>query len=99
MLKELKEKNCELNFYDVNSSQFSSYGKIINDIDISEIVLEAKKIKNPESGSMYQPSVEAFEKLNIADTIRSQLFGESKIQVGYCWGYNSVFGAAFSVFY
>lgn len=93
MLNELKNNNPELNIYGVDSEQFKSYGRIIKGMDITEIVSEAKKIKNPESGSMYQPSVEAFEKLEIAGKIKTLLFGECRIQVGYCWGYNNVFGA------
>ncbi len=93
MLNELKKNNPELNIYDVNSEEFTSYGRIIKGMDISEIVDEAKKIENPESGSMYEPSVEAFEKLEIAGKIKTQLFGECRIQVGYCWGYNNIFGA------
>ena len=42
---------------------------------------------------MYQPSVESFEQLEIAGKIKTLLFGECRIQVGYCWGYNNVFGA------
>lgn len=93
MLNELKKNNPELNIYDVNSQEFKSYGRIIKGMDITEIIKEAKKIKNPESGSMYQPSVAAFEKLEIAGKIKTQLFGECRIQVGYCWGYNTTFGA------
>lgn len=93
MLNALKSKNPELSFYDVHSSEFSKYGRIINGFDISEIVNEAKKIANPESGSAYLPSVEDFERLDIAGKMKSQLFGEMKIQVGYCWGCNNVFGA------
>ena len=93
MLNELKAKNPELNIYDVNSSEFAKYGRIVSGFDIAEIVDEAKKIANPESGSAYLPSVEAFEKLDIAGKMKSKLFGEMKIQVGYCWGRNSIFGA------
>lgn len=93
MLNELKKNNPELNIYDVNSEEFSTYGRIIKDFDVDEIITEAKKIKNPESGSKYKPSVEDFEKLDIVGKIKTQLFGESRIQVGYCWGYNTVFGA------
>ena len=93
MLNELKIKNPELKLYDVNSSEFAKYGRIINGFDITEIVAEAKKIANPESGSTYRPSIEAFEKLDIAGKMKNKLFGEMKIQVGYCWGRNNLFGA------
>ncbi len=93
MLNELKIKNPELSLYDVNSNEFAKYGRIINGLDIAEIVTEAKKIENPKSGSAYLPSVEAFEKLDIAGKMKIQFFGEMKIQVGYCWGRNNIFGA------
>lgn len=93
MLNELRKNNPQLTIYDVNSPEFASYGRIVKGMDISEIVEEAKKIKNPESGSMYEPSIKAFEKLEIAGKIKTQLYGETRIQVGYCWGYNTVFGA------
>lgn len=93
MLNEFKKNNPDLNIYDVNSNEFSTYGRIIDGLDVSEIVAEAKKIEPPKSGSMYKPSVEAFQQLDIAGKIKTKLFGETRIQVGYCWGYNTVFGA------
>ncbi len=93
MLNELKKKNPGLNVIDVHSEEFSTYGRIITGMDTAEIIAQAQKIKNPDSGSMYLPSVDAFERLDIAEKIETQFFGESKTQVGYCWGYNRVFGA------
>jgi len=93
MLEKLKKFNPEIEIFDVNSAEFSSYGRIIEGIDITEIVAEAKKIENEGDGSNYKPSVEAFEKLAIAGEIKTKFFGEMKIQVGYCWGYNSLFSA------
>lgn len=93
MLNELKIKNPELEIFDVHSKEFSTFGRIIEGVDITEIVAAAKKIENPERGSCYLPGVETFEKLDIAGKIKTKFFGEMKIQVGYCWGYNSLFNA------
>lgn len=93
MLNNLKLKNPEMEIFDVNSDEFLTYGRIIEGIDITEVVDEAKKIENPGGGSSYLPSVDAFEKLAIAGEIKTRLFGENRIQVGYCWGYNNIFGA------
>ncbi len=93
MLNNLKLKNPELEIFAVNSEEFSSFGRIINGIDASPIIAEAKKIKNSGNGSNYEPSNEAFEKLNIAGEIKRKFFGEMKIQVGYCWGNNNTFAA------
>lgn len=93
MLNELKLKNPELEILDVNSKEFASYGRIIEGVDISEIIAEAKKIENKGNGSNYVPSLEAFEKLSIAGEIKTKFFGEMRIQVGYCWGNNNYFNA------
>ena len=93
MLNELKIKNPDIELFDINSEEFSTYGRTINGFDIDEIVAEAKKIENVGNGSNYKPSVVAFEKLDIAGKIKTLLFGENRIQVGYWWGYNSIFGA------
>lgn len=93
MINELKIKNKELEIYDVYSDEFSSYGRIIEGLEIDEIILEAKKIRNNGNGSNYEPSVKVFEKLSIAGEIKTKFFGETKIQVGYCWGNNNFFDA------
>ncbi len=93
MLNELKTKNPELEFYDVKSEEFASFGRIIDGLDITEIVKEAKKIANPESGSAYKPSEAAFEQLKIAEEIKIRFFGEMDTQIGYCWGRNNFFNA------
>lgn len=93
MLNNLKLKNPELEIFDVKSDEFLSFGRIIEGIDIAEIISKAKKIENNGKGSNYEPSVEAFEKLAIAGEIKTKFFGEMKIQVGYCWGNNNFFDA------
>lgn len=93
MLKRLKEKNPEIEILDVNSEEFFTYGRVICGLDVDEIVVLARKIQNNGGGSTYKPSVDVFEKLPVARKIKTQYFGENKIQVGYCWGNNRVFGA------
>ena len=93
MLENLKSKNPEIEIFDVNSDEFATYGRIIKGLDVCEIISEAEKIQNPESGSKYLPTVEAFEKLEIAQKLRVDFFGELASQVGYCWGKNNCFNA------
>ena len=93
MLNELRIKNKEIEVFDVHSNEFSKYGRVINGLVIDEIVTVVKAIEMPESGSNYVPSVEEFEKLNIAEKIRTDFFGELDTQIGYCWGYNNFFNA------
>ncbi len=93
MINKLKQMNPELEIYDVNSEEFSSYGRIIKGLDIDEIVSIAKTIEKPVSGSSYTPGVDAFQKLSIAEKIRIDFFGEMDTQIGYCWGNNNLFNA------
>ncbi len=93
MLEQLKIKNPEISLFDVHSKEFESFGRIIDGIDIAEIIVEANKIKNDGKCSQYLPSVAAFEKLDIAEKIRIDFFGEMDTQVGYCWGNNNFFDA------
>ncbi len=93
MLENLKKLNPEIPFYGVCDDEFSTFGRIIGNLDTSEIIAAAKAIENPESGSAYQPSVEAFEKLDIAKAIADNFFGTLPTQIGYCWGHNNFLNA------
>ncbi len=93
MLEKLKKLNSEVKFLDVNSPEFATFGRVIKTLDISEITKEAEKMENPENGSSYLPSVEAFEKLEIAKTIKNEFFGTLDSQLGYCWGHNNFLNA------
>lgn len=93
MLEILKKLNPDVDFYDVSDKEFASFGRIVKNLDATEIIDTAKKIPNPESGSSYQPSVEDFEKLNIAETIKNEYYGSLPTQIGYCWGHNTMMNA------
>ena len=93
ILKHLNEKNGNLQIYDVFSSEFSEYGKVIDTFDVNQITEEAKKIKSPESGSAYTPSLSEFEALDIFKEIKDDIFGTLDTQLGYCYGYNNMLNA------
>lgn len=93
MLKKLIDLNKEIEIYDVSDKEFLSFGRIIKELDVSEIIATAKKIKNPDSGSKYLPSVEDFEKLQIASEIKDEFFGTLPTQIGYCYGHNNLLNA------
>lgn len=93
MLNELKNKNPEIEFYGVDSAEFATFGRVVTGMDISEIMSQAQNIEKPESGSSYLPGVDAFEKLSIAGEIKRNIYGEGRVQIGYCWGYNTMFNA------
>lgn len=94
MLNILKEKNTDIKLYSVNDIEFKTFGRVIKNLDTSEIIAAAEKIKRPETGSVYSPSEESFEKLQIAAQIKKEFFGTLPAQVGYCHGHNSLLNAA-----
>ena len=51
MFEILKKLNHYIEFYDVNSEEFASFGKIINNLDVSGIMEVASKIERPQDGS------------------------------------------------
>ena len=88
MLNHLKELNKNIAFYDIFSEEFSEYGRVIDDIGVSEIMAEAKVIPYPESGSAYLPSVKSFEATDAAKKVKEAIFGALDTQMGYCYGHN-----------
>ena len=91
MIEKLRKLN-NIPFYTVLDEEFKSFGRVI-DMDTSEIVAAGEKIEMPASGSVYKASVPAFEKLKTAKVIKSECFGETDCQVGFCYGYNSMLNA------
>lgn len=94
MLEKLKKLNSDIAFFDVGDDEFAPFGRILKNMDAGEIIEAAKKIPNPEgNGSMYKPSLEDFEFLDIASKIENECFGTLPTQVGYCWGHSNFLNA------
>lgn len=94
MLESLKKLNPNIQIYSANDSEFKTFGRVIENLDTTEIIAAAKKIAPPETGSVYTPSEESFEKLQIASQIKNNYFGTLPTQIGYCYGHNSFLNAA-----
>lgn len=93
MLDILKVKNPQIKFYSVEDKEFSAFGRIIKNIDVTEITKVSEKFDKNIDGSSYLPSVKEFEALEIADKIKNECFGTLPTQIGYCWGKNSMLNA------
>ena len=93
MLESLKKLNPDIKFCDVHSPEFLTFGKVLTSLDTTEIIAQAQKIENPAAGSSYLPSLDAFEDLSIAATVKNEVFGSMPTQMGYCWGHNNFLGA------
>lgn len=94
MLERLKKLNPDIQIYSVYDREFVFFGRVIENLDTTEIVAVAEKFKNPESGSLYTPREESFEKLPIAAKIKKEFFGTLPTQIGYCYGHNNFLNAA-----
>ena len=93
MLEYLKKLNPDIDFYDVNDAEFASFGRVIKNLDASEITEAANKLRRPESGSAYMASVPEFEALDIAKQIEDEYFGTLPAQLGYCHGHSNFLNA------
>lgn len=71
----------------ITDKAFKKYGRIL-EFDTSDIIKTAENIDYPQNGTTYLPSLEEFEKLDIATEIKNKCFGGMDTQIGYCWGIN-----------
>ncbi len=81
-----------MKIYEVSDKEFAQFGKVL-DIDVNEIIAEAKKFEMPEEGSIYKASCEEFECLDIMHIIENECFGGLPTQLGYCWGHSNMLNA------
>lgn len=76
----------------VNDAAFRKYGRVVTNVDFTELVKEMKKTPVPE-GVVYEPSVEALEALPVMQALSDTAYGEMPIQIGYCNGHNTKLNA------
>lgn len=76
----------------VKDPAFKKYGKVITNVDFTELVEAMKKTPIPE-GVVYEPGIKELEALPVAKTISDVVYGEMPIQIGYCNGHNCMLNA------
>lgn len=76
----------------VTDKEFAVYGRIL-DVDVKEFVDVMKDVPVVSEGTMYEPSVGAFEALPLAKTLEQESFGFLPIEFGHCSGYNNKLNA------
>ncbi len=75
----------------VFSEDFRRYGKVIDGFDTSALIAKLVAVSpKPETGTVYEPSCQALEALEIAKDIESNCYGGMPIEVGYCNGTNTL---------
>ena len=78
--------------YRVTDPEFKRYGRLLS-VPTDEIIATAAALEMPDSGVRYEPSLDVFERLSVADVFRDEFFGELSIEIGCCWGHNRQLGA------
>ncbi|MGN0419860.1 MAG: DUF4867 family protein [Acetatifactor sp.] len=81
-----------MKIYSVNDPEFREFGRVINNVDFTELVEAMKKTPLPE-GVVYEPSVAELEALPVYEALSTTTYGEMPIQIGYCNGHNSKLNA------
>ena len=77
----------------VTDPAFRKYGRVVKEIDFSELVQKLNENTPLPEGVVYEPSVAEFEALPVAAQIQDKLYGELDIQIGYCNGHNALLNA------
>lgn len=83
------KRNSHIKMNNINDPSFEKYGEVLSFSDSmkSEIInLAEGKFKIPSTGNIYIPEDEELEKTRIAEEIFTNIYGESDIQVGICYG-------------
>ena len=82
-----------MTIYHVTDDKFKPYGKVVKNVDFSELV-KALEEKTPlPEGCAYEPGVKELEELPVYQELSVKAYGEMPIQIGYCNGHNQLLNA------
>ena len=79
--------------YSVTDDRFKKYGKVVKDIDFSELVKIMEEVTPLPEGVEYVPGLAELEALPVMKELTDKTYGELPIQIGYCNGHNSMLNA------
>lgn len=82
-----------MKIYKVTDEQFKKYGKIVKNVDFSELIDYMKKNTPLPEGVEYVAGVPEMEALPIMKELTVKTYGELPIQIGYCNGRNTMLNA------
>ena len=81
-----------MNLYKVTDGKFKKYGRIIKDVDFTELLEKMEDTPLPED-VIYVPSVPELEALPVFQELSERSYGEMPVQIGYCNGKNKKLNA------
>lgn len=76
----------------VSSPEFRAYGRVVDDVDLSQLLAALKQTPVTEA-VVYEPSVKELEATETFSQLRDTTFGGMPIQIGFCNGYNNKLNA------
>ena len=76
----------------VKDPAFRKYGRVITNMDFTQLVEEMKKTPVPD-GVVYEPGINALEALPVKKELETITYGEMPVQIGYCNGKNKLLNA------
>lgn len=81
-----------MEIYPITHEYFKKYGKVVKDIDFTELINKMQETPLPED-VIYVPSVNELESLEVFNQLQTAAYGEMPIQIGYCNGNNYMLNA------
>ena len=82
-----------MKIYNVTDERFKAYGKVVRDIDFSDMVRVLRQETPIPEDVAYVTGLEALESLPVMKELTRKVYGEMPIQIGYCNGHNSLLNA------
>ncbi len=81
-----------MQIYEVTDKRFQKYGRVLDTPSFTDHVTDELKKQMEQTPLpeevVYEPSIAALEQTKAAEILRTEIFGELPIQVGYCNGKN-----------
>ena len=63
---------------------------MLTGFDTAALVAAMQTIPMPEAGTAYEPLIPVLEESGIFDAMQNRAYGGIPIQIGMCWGYNTM---------
>ena len=82
-----------MKLYQVHQEAFRPYGRVIGEMDFTALVEAMGETPCPMGETVYAPGDEKLEALPVSEELRTRIFGDLPIQVGYCNGENYLLNA------
>ncbi|MEG0766293.1 MAG: DUF4867 family protein, partial [Clostridia bacterium] len=93
-LETLRQANPHLRIHTIHDASFARYGRVIDTFHPT-LLMDACRhaLTLPETGSVYQQSLDVLEALPDAVTLCRTHYGELPIQIGVCYGHSTALNA------